>query len=222
MATATRNPDGWSNTKLGWPERHETPDGRSTRPPDGIWKNKRKKTILFMDDKVRDDWNLSSRKSARAEFSDYSDGDFFVTVCTEEKVCLFGKISDSEIHFTPIGSYCNQQLMEISKHYPYAKVLVHQVMPNHYHAIIRIDPGEIEYDRVPKIRKLLGVVVGGMKSAVTSYARKNNISFGWQKRFHDHIIRDSSEGDRIWEYIISNVENWEKDCFHITRISKLR
>jgi putative transposase len=35
----------------------------------------------------------------------------------------------------------------------------------------------------------------------------------WQQRFHDHIIRDEMEYNRIKNYIINNPKNWNEDCF---------
>jgi putative transposase len=35
----------------------------------------------------------------------------------------------------------------------------------------------------------------------------------WQERFHDHIIRNEAEYNRIRNYIINNPKNWNKDCF---------
>ena len=60
----------------------------------------------------------------------------------------------------------------------------------------------------------LSVAVGGFKSAVTKYAGENNIEFGWQTRFHDHIIRNQKEMNRIAEYIENNVAKWKEDCFY--------
>ena len=61
----------------------------------------------------------------------------------------------------------------------------------------------------------LSVAVGGFKSAVTKYAGENNIEFGWQTRFHDHIIRNQKEMNRIAEYIENNVAKWKEDCFYV-------
>ncbi|MCZ8196750.1 MAG: hypothetical protein O9267_04015 [Flavobacterium sp.] len=36
----------------------------------------------------------------------------------------------------------------------------------------------------------------------------------WQERFHDHIIRNEGEYDRIKFYIINNPKKWEEDCFN--------
>lgn len=35
----------------------------------------------------------------------------------------------------------------------------------------------------------------------------------WQERFHDHIIRNEAEYDRIRNYIINNPKKWDEDCF---------
>jgi putative transposase len=35
----------------------------------------------------------------------------------------------------------------------------------------------------------------------------------WQERFHDHIIRDGAEYQRIYRYIKNNPLNWESDKF---------
>jgi putative transposase len=56
--------------------------------------------------------------------------------------------------------------------------------------------------------KNLGSIVRGFKSAVTTFARKNNLEFDWQERFHDHIIRNHDEYLRISNYIINNPPNW--------------
>jgi hypothetical protein len=61
--------------------------------------------------------------------------------------------------------------------------------------------------------KNLASIMRGYKSAVTTYARKNNIPFGWQSRFHDHIIRDDRSYQNISNYILTNPEKWQNDKF---------
>jgi len=57
----------------------------------------------------------------------------------------------------------------------------------------------------------LSVCMGGIKSAVTKFAHAHHIEFAWQTRFHDHIIRDTGELDRIALYIKKNITQWESD-----------
>ena len=63
-------------------------------------------------------------------------------------------------------------------------------------------------------------IIGSYKSAVTKHCNrlqltfKNDLVFGWQTRFHDHIIRNDAEYQRINNYIENNPKNWNNDKFH--------
>jgi hypothetical protein len=57
----------------------------------------------------------------------------------------------------------------------------------------------------------LSHVISRFKSAVTRYANENNISFKWQTRFHDRIIRNQNELNRIAQHIENNPCNWKTD-----------
>ena len=159
--------------------------------------------------------SLPARKSPRAGFHDYSCGNYFVTICTRDKKHYFGEIDNDEMHYTPIGEYCKEQLEQITIHYPYARVPLFIVMPNHIHAIICIDNNERTHEPcVPTVRTALSVVVGGIKRAVTMFARRNNADFYWQSRYHDHIIRGTRDGNKIADYIEHDVTRWADDCFY--------
>jgi len=58
-------------------------------------------------------------------------------------------------------------------------------------------------------------IIRGFKIGVTKDARKHNPLFAWQARYHDHIIRSTDEYIRISHYILTNVANWEDDCFNL-------
>jgi len=60
----------------------------------------------------------------------------------------------------------------------------------------------------------LSAMIGGFKQSVTRYAKDNILPFAWQPRFHDHIIRDTDEMNRIAKYIENNVAKWETDKFY--------
>jgi len=64
--------------------------------------------------------------------------------------------------------------------------------------------------------KSISSFVAGFKSAATK--RINEFRHTpklpvWQSRFHDHIIRNAGEYQRIKKYISENPMNWEKDTF---------
>ncbi len=59
--------------------------------------------------------------------------------------------------------------------------------------------------------KNLASVIRGIKISTTTFARKNQIPFSWQRSFHDRIIRDTAEMNRIAEYIENNVAEWDSE-----------
>ena len=65
--------------------------------------------------------------------------------------------------------------------------------------------------------KNLASIMRGYKSAVTTYARKNNIKFEWHIRYHDHIIRNEEEFLRISNYIKNNPSKWPDDKFNTSK-----
>lgn len=65
----------------------------------------------------------------------------------------------------------------------------------------------------PQSRNLASVV-RGFKIGVTKYANEHNLSFAWQPRFHDHIIRNQYEMNHIGDYINNNVARWKEDCYN--------
>jgi putative transposase len=115
------------------------------------------------------------------------------------------------------------------------------VMPNHFHAIILIGDNQFntavyenrinatvnhgnemnDYSNNDQKNKFgpqtknLASVLRGFKSAVTTYARKNTITFDWQARFHDHIISTNNEYLRIADYIVNNPNSWLEDKFYL-------
>ena len=63
----------------------------------------------------------------------------------------------------------------------------------------------------------LSRIIGQYKSAVTKYANEHGIPFAWQSRYHDHIIRNQLEMNRIVDYVQNNPMKWEMDRFYKKR-----
>lgn len=178
---------------------------------------------------------LPKRKSPRASWLDYNEGEYFITVCTYEKRHYFGEIINDNMIFSPIGKFLDEELRLTKIHHTNVQVLVSTVMPNHFHAIIKIDECETKSDNrnTPtsfqrlnhkvgtscnqsciRATPLLSTYIGQIKAAVTRYAHENGWVFKWQPRYHDHAIRHLDEKNNIANYIINNVTNWTKDCFY--------
>jgi REP element-mobilizing transposase RayT len=68
-------------------------------------------------------------------------------------------------------------------------------------------------------KNTISSIICGYKSAVTNHAHRLGYDFRWQPRFHDHIIKNNDEYQRIAEYIINNPVNWKNDKFYINFLS---
>jgi len=80
------------------------------------------------------------RKSTRLQGWDYSHpGAYFVTVCVQHRLCLFGKVRDGEMIVNEAGNMVNRIWKEIPLHYEGIDIDEYIVMPNHVHGIIIIE-----------------------------------------------------------------------------------
>lgn len=66
----------------------------------------------------------------------------------------------------------------------------------------------------PMLHDSLSRVLRWYKGRIAYESRKLNDSFGWQSRFHDHIIRTPEEYHKIAVYILNNPVNWQQDKFY--------
>jgi len=63
-------------------------------------------------------------------------------------------------------------------------------------------------------KNTISSIIGSYKSAVTKHAHRFGFDFAWQSRFHDHIIRNQGEYQRIEKYITENPSKWLDDRFY--------
>jgi REP element-mobilizing transposase RayT len=81
--------------------------------------------------------NIHHRHSIRLRGYDYSqEGLYFVTICTQNRECLFGEIADGEMHLNKIGTMIDRWCKELSHKFQDIVLDTYIVMPNHFHAII--------------------------------------------------------------------------------------
>ena len=77
------------------------------------------------------------RKSQRKQNYDYSQpGYYAVTICTQNRSCLFGVIDDGDMLLNDAGRMIHETWYHIPDHYPGIELDVMQIMPNHLHGII--------------------------------------------------------------------------------------
>jgi REP element-mobilizing transposase RayT len=72
-------------------------------------------------------------------------------------------------------------------------------------------PGDNRFQNIGK--NTISSIIGAYKSAVTKHANRLGIENGWQTRFHDHIIRNDNEYQKISDYIFNNPNLWNEDRY---------
>jgi len=75
--------------------------------------------------------------------------------------------------------------------------------------------GGVTGENNPMIQDNISRIIRWYKGRCSFEMRKIHADFGWQPRFHDHIIRNAPEWERIQTYIENNPMNWKEDKFYL-------
>ena len=76
------------------------------------------------------------RRSIRLKGYDYSSaGAYFVTVCTQNRECLFGEVVDEEMSINKIGTIVQAEWMRTADIRSNVLTDEFTIMPNHIHGI---------------------------------------------------------------------------------------
>ena len=169
-----------------------------------------------MDDKVLKDL-YPQRRDLRLRSYDYTwQGAYFVTICSQDKLSLFGQIVDSTMKLNPFGKVVESVWQEIPLHYPEVNNEVFIVMPNHIHGIISIHEVERAGSKpAPTKNHPLSEIVRAFKTYSSRRINELRNSQGtpvWQRNYYEHVIRSESDYHQIGEYIFYNPAKWETDC----------
>ncbi|MFZ2153596.1 MAG: hypothetical protein WAV41_06125 [Microgenomates group bacterium] len=155
----------------------------------------------------------------------------------------FGEIVNNKMYLSEIGDLVSKYWCEIPHHFNDIRIDKYVVMPNHFHGILIVNktnnnvgthynaflPTGIKNnvdlqqpavnakyrDLANKSIQTIPLAIKLFKRSVKKYANQNNITFAWQPRFHDRIIRSEKEYWAKRIYIENNPENWGKDIEHL-------
>lgn len=164
---------------------------------------------------------LYKRRSIRLKNYDYSrEGYYFVTICPQDRKCLFGDIVNGEMKINEMGKILNQAIQQTPIIRDNVKIDVFQIMPNHVHIILIITycgRGVMHYAPTAQLKspsQTLGSIIRGIKSITSKQIRimMNNREFPvWQRNFYERIIHSEKELNQIRFYIQMNPSRWERD-----------
>ena len=174
--------------------------------------------------------DVPGRRSPRLQAYDYTQvGAYFVTLVTKDRVLLLGDVVKGEMMLSHIGKSVADAWLWLPTQYPYVELDAFVVMPNHLHGVIWL-AGPLSGTGDSRIapsnsggRKPLGRLIGAFK---TVSAKRVNAALGtpsrplWQRGFHDHVIRNERDLERIREYIRNNPLQWEMDEENPSRLRR--
>jgi REP element-mobilizing transposase RayT len=172
------------------------------------------------------DSDIHPKKSLRLKEYDYSrPGAYFITICTYEKECIFGKVENERMLLNQSGKIVLEFWNKLPGRYATIELDSFVIMPNHVHGIIKIinTVGEIHElplqtantnQKTKRRRMLIPKVVGYFK--MNSSKRINTIRNStdipvWQRNYYEHIIRNENKLNKIREYIHNNPLKWHLD-----------
>ena len=93
---------------------------------------------------------IPKRKQIRLKHYDYSlPGWYYITICTQNRECLFGDIVDDKMVLNNVGTIAKNEWLKTSKLRKNVRLDVYRIMPNHLHGIVVIT------NKIPHRRGLL-------------------------------------------------------------------
>ena len=174
---------------------------------------------------------IKRRHSIRFAGYDYSqNGSYFVTICTQNRENLFGKIKNGGMILNENGKIVESVWESLPEHY--AVVLdCFQIMPNHIHMMIQIVGAGF-----PRPMSTLGQIIAYFKYQSAKQIRISQtgakiplagaetaplhefvyIPKIFQRNYYERIIRDEPEYTKICFYITHNPEMWDRDRNNVT------
>ncbi len=170
-----------------------------------------------MSEKFQNKYRISSSRLQNWDYA--SKGAYFITICTQNRVHYFGKIENGEMQLNHIGKIVESEWIKTSEIRPDMNLelgafsidrdAMHRVSTTN-----TTNTTNTNHNKFGPQSKNLASIIRGFKSSVTKFARNSEPDFAWQPRFHDHIIRNTIEFERIQNYIADNPKNWKEDKFN--------
>ena len=111
------------------------------------------------------------RRSIRLKGYDYSQaGRYFITICVQNRQCLFGKISNGKMILNDYGKIVNDEWQYLQTKYPHIILHEYAIMPNHFHGIVAITdvvPVDVGTGEPRPYVPTLGNIIGYFKYQTT-------------------------------------------------------
>ena len=102
------------------------------------------------------------RRSVRLKDYDYGHlGAYFVSICTQDRLCLFGNVEDNLMVLNDTGKMIKSNFLDLCHRFEKVEIDMHVIMPNHCHGIIIVNDNDCRGESC--IRPELGLQEGEHK-----------------------------------------------------------
>ncbi len=156
---------------------------------------------------------IQPRKQLRMSGYDYRmPGYYFVTLCVNNRACLFGEILNGEMHLNAAGQMIQGVWHRISEQYRGWRVDTLIVMPNHVHVIVVLDDVPTPTLSLPELmRNIISYTMTCYRHGVYNHHWLGFYKHLWQRSYYEHVICNESSLENIRHYIVNNPTQWEMD-----------
>lgn len=177
-----------------------------------------------MPEKFQNKYRIASN---RWQYWDYSaPGSYFITICIQDREKILGKIINNKMQLSGYGEIVQNEFIKMVDYNERAVLDEWVIMPNHVHCIITLHgtetpppPAENDIKQYRRLRRnmIIPKLTGKFQMQTSKHINILRNTIGqktWQANYHDHVIRNAQEYERIKHYIINNPVKWEYDKFH--------
>jgi putative transposase len=177
--------------------------------------------------------NIHHRKSIRLQGYDYSkSGLYFITICIQDRKCLFGNIFRGNTVDTMVlstaGKIADECWLEIPKHFPNAILHEHIIMPNHVHGIIELLKNGVDVVQNDVVSGVQNDIASGVQNdvvvGVQNFEPLQNTVNKFQKIIPHSIgsiVRGYKIGVTKWFRTNTTLEfRWQRNYYEIIITSK--
>ncbi len=160
--------------------------------------------------------NIHHRRSIRLKGYNYAQaGLYFITICTQNRICLFGKIQNGDMILNGAGKMVEKWYFELENKYPDKRCHEMVVMPNHFHCIIENMSREAHVEPMDAHVEPMDAHVGAsLRGCPNDNTSNNQPRYGQNNQKYHATIGDVMDWFKTMttnEYIRGvKTNNWER------------
>lgn len=169
---------------------------------------------------------IHHRRSIRLQGYDYAQaGAYFVTICVQNRQCLFGEIVEGKMRLGAAGAMMQTVWDEIPVHYPGVDIAEFVVMPNHVHGIILVgsthrgySPPNDPVGAAPRGRPQSGAPQAGQPQGVAPTGVRRLSLSDVVHRYKTMTTKRYADGVKQWGWPAFSGRLWQRNYWeHVIR-----